>query len=92
MSAAISSGWSNGQTKGQIYELKLLKHQVNGRGNSICSKRTSSARRELTQSSSNMRQSPFRMPITPRPGLYSMPIHIVDTDIALRSTEWRIIE
>jgi transposase len=32
VSAAISSGWSNGQTEGQITKLKLVKHQMYGRG------------------------------------------------------------
>jgi transposase len=32
VSAAISSGWSNGQTKGQITKLKLVKRQMCGRG------------------------------------------------------------
>ncbi len=30
--AAIASAWSNGQTKGQICKLKLVKHQKYGRG------------------------------------------------------------
>jgi len=30
--AAISSGWSNGQTEGQICKLKLVKRQMYGRG------------------------------------------------------------
>jgi transposase len=33
VSAAISSGWSNGQTEGQICKLKLVKRQMYGRGN-----------------------------------------------------------
>jgi transposase len=32
ISAAISSGWSNGQTEGQITKLKLIKRQMYGRG------------------------------------------------------------
>ena len=32
VSAAISSGWSNGQTEGQICKLKLVKQQMYGRG------------------------------------------------------------
>jgi transposase len=32
VSAAISSGWSNGQTEGQICKLKLVKRQMYGRG------------------------------------------------------------
>ena len=32
VSAAISSGWSNGQTEGQICKLKLVKRQMHGRG------------------------------------------------------------
>ncbi|UJW73563.1 hypothetical protein [Rhizobium sp. SL42] len=32
VSAAISSRWSNVQTEGQISKLKLLKHQMYGRG------------------------------------------------------------
>ncbi len=32
VSAAISSGWSNGQTEGQICKLKLVKRQIYGRG------------------------------------------------------------
>ena len=49
--AAIISAWSNGQTEGQITKLKLVKRQMYGRGNSICSKRASSApiERELHQ-------------------------------------------
>jgi len=30
--AAITSGWSNGQTEGQITKLKLVKRQMYGRG------------------------------------------------------------
>jgi transposase len=33
VTAAISSGWSNGQTEGQICKLKLVKRQMYGRGN-----------------------------------------------------------
>ena len=33
IAAAISSGWSNGQTEGQICKLKLVKRQMYGRGN-----------------------------------------------------------
>ena len=33
VSAAISSGWSNGQTEGQITKLKLVKRQMYGRAN-----------------------------------------------------------
>jgi transposase len=32
VTAAISSGWSNGQTEGQICKLKLVKRQMYGRG------------------------------------------------------------
>ena len=32
VSAAISSGWSNGQAEGQICKLKLVKRQMYGRG------------------------------------------------------------
>ena len=32
VSAAITSGWSNGQTEGQICKLKLVKRQMYGRG------------------------------------------------------------
>ena len=32
LSAAISSGWSNGQTEGQICKLRLVKRQMYGRG------------------------------------------------------------
>ncbi len=32
MSAALSSGWSNGQAEGQICKLKLVKRQMYGRG------------------------------------------------------------
>jgi transposase len=32
VSAAIYSGWSNGQTEGQICKLKLVKRQMYGRG------------------------------------------------------------
>jgi transposase len=32
VAAAITSGWSNGQTEGQITKLKLVKHQMYGRG------------------------------------------------------------
>ena len=32
VAAAISSGWSNGQTEGQITKLKLVKRQMYGRG------------------------------------------------------------
>jgi transposase len=32
VSAALSSGWSNGQTEGQICKLKLVKRQMYGRG------------------------------------------------------------
>ena len=32
VSAAISSSWSNGQTEGQITQLKLVKRQMYGRG------------------------------------------------------------
>jgi transposase len=32
VSAAMSSGWSNGQTEGQIRKLKLVKRQMYGRG------------------------------------------------------------
>jgi|TARA_R110002051_G_scaffold312932_2_gene388550 transposase len=38
---AIVSPWSNGQTEGQITKLKLIKRQMYGRANSICSKRVS---------------------------------------------------
>ena len=41
--AAIISALSNGQTEGQITKLKLVKRQMYGRGNSICSKHASSA-------------------------------------------------
>ena len=30
--AAMSSGWSNGQTEGQVCKLKLVKRQMYGRG------------------------------------------------------------
>ena len=33
VSAALSSGWSNGQAEGQICKLKLVKRQMYGRGN-----------------------------------------------------------
>jgi transposase len=33
VSAALSSGWSNGQAEGQICKLKLIKRQMYGRGN-----------------------------------------------------------
>ena len=33
VSAAIFSGWSNGQTEGQICKLKLVKRLMYGRGN-----------------------------------------------------------
>jgi transposase len=45
VAAAITSGWSNGQTKGQITKLKLVKRQMYGRGNSICSRLGSSGQR-----------------------------------------------
>ena len=32
VAAAITSGWSNGQTEGQITKLKLVKRQMYGRG------------------------------------------------------------
>jgi transposase len=32
VSAAITMGWSNGQTEGQITKLKLVKRQMYGRG------------------------------------------------------------
>ena len=32
VSAALSSGWSNGQAEGQICKLKLVKRQMYGRG------------------------------------------------------------
>ena len=32
VAAAITSAWSNGQTEGQITKLKLVKHQMYGRG------------------------------------------------------------
>ena len=32
VTAAITSGWSNGQTEGQICKLKLVKRQMYGRG------------------------------------------------------------
>lgn len=32
ITAAIASPWSNGQTKGQICKLKLVKRQMDGRG------------------------------------------------------------
>jgi len=32
VSAAITTGWSNGQTEGQITKLKLVKRQMYGRG------------------------------------------------------------
>jgi transposase len=32
VSAAISSGWFNGQTEGQICKLELVKRQMYGRG------------------------------------------------------------
>ena len=32
VSAAITAGWSNGQTEGQITKLKLVKRQMYGRG------------------------------------------------------------
>ena len=38
---AIVSPWSNVQTEGQITKLKLIKRQMYGRANSICSKRVS---------------------------------------------------
>jgi transposase len=31
--AAVALSWSNGQTEGQICKLKLVKRQMNGRGN-----------------------------------------------------------
>jgi hypothetical protein len=36
VSAAISSGWSNGQTEGQITKLKLVKRQSSRNARSIC--------------------------------------------------------
>jgi transposase len=33
VSAALSSGWSNGQAEGQICKLKLVKRKMYGRGN-----------------------------------------------------------
>lgn len=32
VAVAITSGWSNGQTEGQITKLKLVKRQMYGRG------------------------------------------------------------
>ena len=62
MSAAIFSGWSNGQAEGQICKLKLVKRQMYGRGKlDLLQARVIGV--DMIQSSPKVRQSQYCAPI-----------------------------
>ena len=73
--AAASSPWSNGQTEGQITELKMVKRQMMVGPRSTCWKPGSSAQHDSYRAVIEIARPPFGRLYPRKQGPYSTPIN-----------------